>query len=316
MGRGSWLASVLVLSLTPACSDPSTSTGGTGGADGTASETDDTGAPPSACAPSQPDAPAVSEAEMASSMAAIFCQAQVDCDCPDRSHDTVPSCRHAMVMDFEHVRDDAQAMGLQYDGECLGQLEAAVTAIGCDLVAADGELAEVLGPGRCAVYHGDHGAGEDCMALSNYASNCAQGLACWDGTCVEACGTDAGSRTNPYGYACGPGERMSSFGGRCDVPAPTGQPCSPTGCEPGAYCHVVTIVEDVIETCESVVALDDPCETDAACGDAGLCEGSQCVAAPAEGEACLSDRCGRDHLCDGGTCVPLPSVCFLRPPPR
>jgi hypothetical protein len=237
------------------------------------------------CVPSQPDAPAVSEAQMASSMAAILCIAQVDCDCPGRSHETVPSCRHSLNMTYEDMQLRAQERGLIYDGACLGQLEAAVEALACDIIDPAQSFADVLGAGRCAVYHGDRELGDACVALGNAASDCAQGLACWEGVCVDPCGAVHGDRSNPYGYACPEGQGMAVETGECAVPSALGEPCGPGGCASGGYCASV-------------------CKGD-------VC-GGQCAPATALGDACEDDTCG-EHVCDSGLCVvapTLPSICF------
>ena len=256
------------------------------------------------CPPVRPDAAAISEAEMASSMAAILCIAQVECDCPVRSHQGVPSCRHSANMVFERMRTAAQARGLTYDGLCLGQLEAAVEALGCDVVDPDGAFAEVLGAGRCGVYHGERGVGESCVSLSNVASDCAQGLACWGGVCAQPCGAKHGTRSNPYGYACPDAERMT-HDGRCERPAAIGETCGPIGCVPGAYCPRCCITE-----CRPVPAAGEPCEGDPAC-PGGFCEAGMCVAAPGEGEPCSSNGCGPGLHCELGVCTPVPSICAL-----
>jgi hypothetical protein len=274
------------------------------GLDDSASDTGDM----SACVPARPDAPAISEAEMASSMAAIFCIAQVECDCPGRSHDSVESCRHSWNMTFETMRDRALSRGLTFDGECLGQLEAAVEAVACAAVDPSQMFAEVLGAGRCGVYHGDREAGQPCLATDNVASHCAQGLACRSGTCVDPCGADHGTRANPYGYACSVGHRMQ-LDGKCDLPRAVGQECTTGQCEPGTFCDTACIGDVCGFECAPQVGLGEVCEVDAACSE-GLCE-SVCVAAPAEGQPCMSGRCGPHHRCEGELCTPLPSICSV-----
>ncbi len=292
------------------CADHMTSADGEASGGG---ETED--APGTSCPPtSQPDAAFVSEVEMASSMAAILCMAHVGCDCPARTHDTVDSCRHALNMDFESVRSAAQDRGLVYDGACLGQLESAVAALGCDLEADALVDAELLGAGRCAVYHGDRQLGQSCEALASYASDCAQRLACWGGQCVVPCeAASLGARAIPYGFACAPGESAVGYGGRCEVLPSSATGCGAGGCGPGTYCAnplgeevpMCAPQREVGETC-------DPTEGDAPCRD-GLCEQGTCIAAPTAGEPCVADRCGDDLRCDAGTCGPLPEICQLRP---
>jgi hypothetical protein len=271
----------------------------------------DVGSVSSCVSPSRPDAPAVSVAQVASSMAAIFCIAQVDCDCEGRSHDTTQSCRHSLNMEYEYVQEVAQTWGLTYDGACLGQLEAAVEALGCAVVeATDETFADILGLGHCAVYHGEREVGEACTPLGNVASHCAKGLACWNDVCVDPCGAEShGGRSNPYGFACPQGQAMAP-GRNCAEPAEIGEPCGPVGCEPRAYCAQVCTGDVCGRQCMPTVGLGDPCELDRACGD-NVCESGRCVQGPAEGTHCLDGRCGHRLRCEAGTCVKQPSICDL-----
>ena len=250
---------------------------------------------------------------MASSMAAIFCIAQVECDGEHRSHEEVPSCRHSANMTWELVRERAQVRGLTYDGKCLAAQEAAVETLGCN---ADPTVAleDILGVGRCAVYYGDVPQGGACEAISAVASDCEPGLACWEGRCVAPCDAHSGTRTVPYGFACPVGQRMTS-NARCETPGGVGEPCASSGCVEGTYCREADgpgCEGDCAESsCIEQVAVGRPCDDDRACVRE-MCHENRCVQPPATGEACLVGRCSTDIACLDGTCgPPAPAICSL-----
>jgi len=261
-----------------------------------------------------PEGPEVHEAEMASTMAAVFCMAVVDCGCKDRSHDTVPSCRHSENIGWEDVRTRALEIGLVYDGACLRQQVEAIEAVGCELEAGD-DFGSILGVGICAAYHGDRALGEECTDVGGGISDCAQGLACWNEECVDPCAaSEHGGRGRPFGFACAPVQRRKPAG-LCADPAQLGEECDSIGCVDGLFCDPELLQGDCcgLGMCGPLVSEGDSCLIDEGC-DTAMCEGEVCVEGPVTGEPCLNDRCLGNIECIDGICgPPEPAICTLTP---
>lgn len=249
----------------------------------------------------------VPESQMASTMAAEYCIAVVDCACSDRSHETVPSCRHSENMGWEDLRERAEELELVYDGSCLGQLIAGLRTLGCGPSVEGFET--LLAQGGCSVYWGGDELGDPCETAGAGVSTCISGLACWDGICVDPCaaGAEAGPRSRPFNFPCGPGE--ASKYGDCFEPSRVGEECN-QGCEAGAYCR-----DGVSRTCEFLVPDGEPCDEDIACAS-GMCSaaGGVCVVGPVSGEPCLEGRCAGNRQCEGGICgAAEPAICMMTP---
>lgn len=267
-------------------------------------------------APSFPGAQPVPETQMASTLAAEYCIATVECDCAERSHEDVPSCRHGENMSWEDVRERAQALDLAYDGACLGQLVAGLRALGCGHDTAGYET--LLGRGGCAVYFGDGEIGDPCETVGGGVSSCAQGLACWEGTCKDPCAAPATERPRPFNFGCAPGE-LARYDD-CRPPTKLGEECVAGDCEPGAYCQQLPPPPDCdfecsSSVCASRVPLGDPCDLDDAC-ETGFCATSTgtCVDPPLTGDPCVDGRCADHRSCDDGVCGdPEPAICALTP---
>lgn len=258
-----------------------------------------------ACAP-ELVGPPVNEAQMPSSMAATLCIAQESC-CPGRPSSA--SCRHWRNMSYERVQADAQGMGLSYDGQCAGLQQAVVEALGCDLDDGSG----LPGSGFCSVYFGTQIHDEPCTTLGPLGSDCAQGLSCQRGRCIDMCAREIGERQSVYGYACEAGFVPALDD--CFPPDPVGAACQ-TACVDGAYCGSPRGGCDF--ECESIcrptVANGQPCSGSEACR-IGVCFDGICSDGPGLGEPC-DGACDGTAQCDPATdiCVVAPAVCRDLPP--
>jgi hypothetical protein len=259
------------------------------------------------CPAVDPELGWVAESSAPSTQAAEACFKWVDCECDERSHETVPSCRHEENMGFELDAAEAAAAGLVYDGACLALQVADLETLGCGFAGPD-DLLSVVGPGRCGIFHGDRGPGESCTPVSGGVSDCAQGLACWGGRCVDPCAvTTSGERcAGPFNFACAPGEVCRS--GRCSEPDPAlepswvGEPCT-NGCAPGLYCQITECgFEECLGECWILRPDGLGCEQDFMC-DSGFCLDGTCARGPVTGEPCTT-RCFGGRECVDGVCGP------------
>ena len=264
---------------------------------------DDGTATGSSCAAPDEDLEPVPEGQAASTMAAYACMAWVGCACDELGASPVPSCRHRWNMTYEHLKGEADALALDYDGRCLAQHVADLAAIGCDDMPAAQDWS-VTGPGRCAIWHGTKGLDEACVALEQGLSDCAQGLACWEGRCADPCGVEtAGERCGKvFDFACAPSAVCVSE--ECverSPPAEIGESCENADCVPGAFCRQLCPDEACTYTC--IEGRDDgvACNRDAEC-KSGFCGGGVCGVGPVTGEPCVAERCFEGRACVDGIC--------------
>jgi hypothetical protein len=244
-------------------------------------------------------------------MAAYACMAWVGCACDDRTHDSVPSCRHGWNMTYEVLAEDAATAGLVYDGRCLAQHVADLAAIGCE-DQPEMDAWSVTGPGRCNVWHGTKLVDERCTPLRDGLSDCAQGLACWNDRCADPCAAArVGARCGGvFGLAC-PADAICTLGScvAATPPAAIGESCGITGCVEGAWCRELCPDETCTATC--IEGRDDgvPCTIDVEC-ESGFCSEGQCAPGPGTGEPCVAERCLAGRECVAGICGdPEAAIC-------
>lgn len=260
---------------------------------------------------------AIPEAEVASAAAAHWCMVQIACACDGASHDTVPSCRHSTHMDYVYASERAQEAGLTYDGHCLAEKIARIQGEGCDTAQAavdsDDDPASPWGAGHCSVFHGSGTLGEPCKLVDREwrLSDCAQGLSCHDGRCIDPCAAAAklGARCSPFSVACAPGE-ICTGGGRPCLPgrlAGTGELCGRMGdtlveCTADHWCHERNDCSGESE-CTPKLEVGVSCWLDRSCAS-GFCADGRCQVGPVTGEACISGRCLEGRECIDGVCGP------------
>ncbi len=293
---------LLLLSAVAACSEPTTAVDrptGSGSTTAPPTSSSSTGGPSIGCRGTL-DAEPIAEAQMPSSMAAVLCIAQETC-CPGEPSSS--SCRHGLNMHFEDLAQRSRELGLTYDGDCVGRQQAMVGAIACD-TSSPGELPDAE---ACSIYFGQRSVGEPCQLIARQASDCAQGLACQGGTCIDSCASESGPRTTVYGYPCRSGTVPA--GDDCAPPSSLDEPCDPA-CAEGLYCApIANCGFECPELCHLQSAADQPCEQHAACR-AGTCQEGSCVEGPSLDQPC-SEACAPPHHCDAdtGRCGAVPVVC-------
>ena len=234
----------------------------------------------------------VDETSFATDLAAVECAFYFSCECEDYGYPDEAFCRDSLEGLYDALVDPARKAGLTFDPQCAQEAVDSYASEVCldsvfDGVESDGTCS------YCSIYHGDKAVGEDCTIYAEF-DDCATGLYCDEGKCVDPCAVAA-----------------------------QGEPCdsgSIDGCEPGFHCPldedpVCTKTPTMGEACEFLCAGDLYCSFDGVCaatpklGEAceGPCaEGSACsndgvcVEPPGPDEECASGECRDDSYCDWG----------------
>ncbi|MCA9653280.1 MAG: hypothetical protein KC501_25420 [Myxococcales bacterium] len=198
----------------------------------------------------------------------------------------------------ERVRK-GDARGLRYDAECFAALVDDVDRLGCFHTVGD----EPMCARYCAIYYGTKQLGDACEAIDELVSDCAQGLACHEGRCVEPCAAIGGRQegeacADPDGGLgmfddCAQGLACSWSTGTCEALAAEGHSCFALECAEGLSCSWQT------ETCIPRATEGHSCSF-SECAE-GLSCGSQtetCVPLATEGHSCEDRSCAEDLYCD------------------
>lgn len=215
------------------------------------------------------------ESEWVSQYSAMRCElAHVECDCSDPYLPSQDVCLDLNTQVVEMWGNQARAAGLVYDGNCAAEVLAWLEQSGCDTYS-ELEYAECVvcsSPG--GVYHGNVGEGAAC-AMHGLYSDCASGLSCLFGTCVDSCADDY---------------EPPSIG--------EGELCTDVNSYPLGLCEAPLLCNTDTHVCVSVPAIGEACP-DGYCQDGAYCPGTGfCVESPADGEPC-----------PGGVCASYGSVC-------
>jgi hypothetical protein len=235
------------------------------------------------------------EPDWAGEYAAAECKlAHVECECSDPLTPSLDECLDFYEQSLEMNGEKAQAAGLIYDGTCAAEAVAWSEQFGCgtwpDLYVHDADCSKCSTP--AGVYHGDVAAGAACVTYGHF-SDCASGLFCSFGVCVDPC----------VGYeppSLGEGEtcKDAEFNllGLCDLNA-------------NLRCDFVT------GSCVPVPTIGEACP-DGYCAFGAHCDPSDvCVESPADGEACPDGQCaGFGSICEAqdqgpAICVPEAIAC-------
>jgi hypothetical protein len=147
-------------------------------------------------------------------------------------------------------------------------------------------------------------AGDDCRDRP-----CGEGLWCDNSDVCRSPG-ELGESCDDFncreGLVCNP-----DLGWQCDEPPAVGQSCDQGVCAEGAWCDFMT--DPAAPTCVAAAANGEACMGHSRC-TSGYCPVGYCVARPAEGEDCSElFICASGLACDGSTCrasiTAGPAVC-------
>ena len=169
------------------------------------------------------------------------------------------------------------ARGLEYDGRCMAKSP----WTDCLGLRQD----ENRCSRQCQIYSGSASIGEQCERFGPYMSSCQSGLFCdVDGVCRDEC--DA-LKAGLAGHRCGSSKGdhtecaagLVCEGGQCVDAAQLGSSCGPQPCEAGTWCSEGECVASFPPGAMCPLTPDcegDQCGIDGAC-TSGLCEGGICL---------------------------------------
>lgn len=215
------------------------------------------------------------------------CDAVVDCNCEYPGGSAYDHCVSQLGVGGSTEAELNKVEGLSFDGACAQEQIDRIGSLGCGVFVPDPN-AKCERP--CKVWHGPMGTGATCTTINGY-DNCAQGLTCDGGVCVNPCAEP-------------------------DLPS-IGESCAPGfGCEEGAWCDTASM--PLVPTCKALPSAGEPClaaEFGYACGEGLQCDLSDadapvCATLPGEGEECPDGICGENLLCDTSA---APAVCATAP---
>lgn len=238
------------------------------------------------------------------------CGSATACGC-DFARPDADACVPELEVRWKARASEAQARGLRYDAACLAGITAEVEAYGCYWPGGASPLCDRF----CAVFHGDAAEGDDCSGDDVLVSDCAQGLACHEGTCVSPC---AGLGGRGEGERCGDDLRGQFDDcadglwcawwttGLCQRSAGPGESCSNAECATGLVCDWRN------DVCVTARTEGQSCD-DADCAEGLSCEwnngASFCRSYAQEGEACSDRPCADELWCnEAERCAPAPGA--------
>lgn len=224
----------------------------------------------------------------------VLCRLMLEqCDCArvQEIFSSLDMCSDGYAAQLEMYFAEAQAAGLEYHPECMGEyLDFYSQTIACSTrTELSSEVIFQLEAPPCKVHSGAAAAGEACTNdYQALGDSCVQGLQCVGGMCMEF---------------------------KVPTPKVEGEACDPQTdlCELGTLCTLRESDPTGPTTCVRGPAKGEPC---GGFCDVGLyCDtpdgGSErvCLPPPGEGEACAPQpyQCAEGLRCDGFTCnVGLP----------
>ncbi len=229
------------------------------------------------------------------------CEASERCDCTPTA--AQGGCASALRDDWRARLVAGAQRGLSYDAGCVDTIAAAIEAHGCQWPAIEANPCQDF----CQLFHGERALGERCDGFDMLVSDCAQGLLCERGRCVEPCTRLAGlpegasCRDGPGGQQldrCAEGLLCDYERARCVQPATLGASCESLQCDEALWCdygtHLCLPRGTVGERCEVA-----PCAQGLACGYTPPDYIGECVPEPREGDSCADVGCASGLWCDG-----------------
>jgi hypothetical protein len=232
----------------------------------------------------------------------LYCEGRTACECGDAQETDV--CTQSQETTWEARRRAASSRGLVYDGDCVASDVEALEGAACEWpeAGADHEC-----HAYCAIFHGDRDVLESCEAYDDRTSDCAHGLLCASGTCVDPCtvltGLGAGEVCRgPSGDEldrCADGLVCSFDTNRCGTGLDAGASCYDGGlCGEGLYCAYDEFGGSAFCTPEPQAG--QPCGNGGQCGEGLQCDWNTalCRGPAALGESCESVSCEQGLVCD------------------
>lgn len=235
---------------------------------------------------------AVTESNAATRYSTEFCAFVFSCECSDYGYPDEEFCRTSVHNEIDVLISEGQRANLTFDSECFDE-ELTSDALGECIPPTSGSDDVDQDCSYCDLYYGTVAKGDECQEFG-YFNDCAKGLYCEDGRCVDPCGQVAEGEVclRPSGAFedCAEGLSCDFDSQVCVRLAAIGEACSPVGCVDGSYCGLESICEPIPqrgETCSF------ECESPLVCGPTSVCDDP-----PSDGQPCPTGQCADGHYCD------------------
>lgn len=260
------------------------------------------------------DGKPVPKDEVPEAGAATLCDAWETCECADYpdAFASKEACESSVEANLAADVAAADAAGLHYDADCMGDLLATYESFGCTTLAELLDDIETLVTfyNACKPFYGDDEAGTACSEPEDVpGDSCAQGLRCEEAVCRSQTLKDAGEACTyqdlcEAGTYCVPVDTLEDS--ECTALPGVGGTCLGVtdACDFDAYC------DQSDKTCKALPAVGESCAMTLRCSEDAICgEDMMCEAAPEAGEAC-EQQCATGSTCVGSVCrVDAPLVC-------
>jgi len=264
----------------------------------------------------QPPAPLELD-DAAEALARQICAGFYQCSCPANGEfASEAECVDQLDSDLQASIDTWLDAGASWNADCAGQMLAAWSTWEC-LGPGLARREAAYDPRVCPIVKGNRPVGSDC-STSQIGDDCAEGLVCISGVCVETvvpvpigdvceydwqelpCAADSWCAydDNSEQRICQP---LPSVGDSCDWSE--GYLCGPGSLD--LVCNGETLI------CEPGPAVGEPCFEGIACGPGLYCDGGKDFTCQERFE--IGDGCGADAVCPiDASCIA--NVCQADPP--
>lgn len=268
-------------------------------------------------AESEPSAVELDQVE--SALSSAICDRVFSCRCDQgRRYDRIEMCEQdaaQLALELETLPDQFPGLELTYDAACMGTIIDAYADIGCSptLPAEDEDACTP----PCHYYHGSQQPGQLCEIYGVGVSDCAQGLQCFGGECVDPCDALPDDLLPGEGDACSDeecaGDLVCDFEtDRCTALPRAGEPCLwGSVCVEGLFCDAVDPNDPMSERqCFAPRPLAEPCRGHVQC-QSGYCPAAYCERPPGNGDACTAEICDKGLDCVDEVCQPADAaICW------
>lgn len=237
------------------------------------------------------------------------CDQMSTCDCTESSD--VDACVDESEAVWKSRMIAGQERGLTLDEACLDDNLVALETAECrwpSTVYAGEHLCDRY----CSVFYGSKAAGQPCEAYDSVVSDCAPGLMCNNGACIDPCVPLTGLSIGSYCRSdmggdfddCTEGAFCDWETSTCQPYATLGQACDFEQCGPNLWCNWET------QVCQQAASEGSSCEF-TECVQGLQCRWApdgarRCVAPALVGESCQDVNCAEGLACDGFTCINPP----------
>lgn len=258
------------------------------------------------------EVPAVELDEAEVRLQGLLCERPFRCTCGGaRAYSSIDECKEYLGLSMARLHElEGQ---LTYDAECMGRYVEFLDELGCSPVLA--EPASCQRP--CLLMYGEAREDEPCEMFNNqWVSDCAQGLLCVSGRCVDVCPVLPVDGEPCESFSCAEGHYCEPTTEVCAILPEPGEECARGMCAGSAVCEWDDPADPTsTRRCVAPRELGAPCTAYEQCAS-GYCPAGACAPLPLEGESCAgTEVCAPALECRGEVCVAAPPILCSMPVP-